>query len=233
MKFEKLPKEMQNEIVKEYLGVLNKKKFSFFLKRIFDFLASIIMIIILSPLLIILSVIIKWTSKGPVIYKQKRVTKYCRVFNIYKFRTMVNNADKIGSQVTINNDIRITKVGKFLRKYRLDELPQLFNIIIGDMSFVGPRPEVIKYVEKYTDEMYATLLVRAGVTSPASIKYKDEMKLLKQTEDVDYTYINKVLPDKMTYNYQYLLTFNLFKDLLILLKTFLIIIYKGNNKKNE
>lgn len=219
MKLEKLPKEMQNEIVKEYLAILNKKKFSFFLKRIFDFLASIIMIIILLPLFIILAIIIKCTSKGPVVYKQKRVTKYCRVFNIYKFRTMVNNADKIGSQVTINNDRRITKVGKFLRKYRLDELPQLFNILIGDMSFVGPRPEAIKYVEKYTDEMYVTLLVRAGVTSPASIKYKDEMKLLKQAEDVDYTYVNKVLPDKMTYNYQYLKEFNFYKDILILFKT--------------
>lgn len=182
------------------------------------------MIVILSPVLIIISFIILCTSKGPILYKQRRVTKYGKIFKIWKFRTMVKHADKIGTQVTIKGDPRITKVGKFLRKCRLDELPQLFNILFGQMSFVGPRPEVEKYVNQYQEEMYATLLVRAGVTSLASIKYKDENKLLEHASDADEVYINEILPEKMKYNYQYLKKINIFYDIALLFQTVIAVL---------
>ena len=177
-RWDKLPIDMQNDAVRPYYELLRKKVVSLLVKRIFDVIMSIVLLIILSPVFLIVSLFIKIDSKGTVFYRQERVTQYGKRFKIFKFRTMVVNADKIGSFVTINNDSRVTKIGKKLRKYRLDEIPQLLNILTGNMTFVGTRPEVPKYVAYYTDEMKATLLLPAGVTSKASIEYKDEEKIL-------------------------------------------------------
>ncbi|MBQ8729742.1 MAG: sugar transferase, partial [Lachnospiraceae bacterium] len=176
-------------------------------------------IIVLLPIFAILAILIKCDSKGPVMFRQVRITRYGKEFRIFKFRTMVNNADKIGSQVTTNNDARITKVGAKLRGVRLDELPQLFNVFAGDMSFVGTRPEVKKYVERYTDSMYATLLLPAGITSEASIEYKDEEKLLAGGEDTDEIYVSQVLPQKMKYNLESIKKFSIFSDIKTMFRT--------------
>ena len=214
-----LPNNMKNEDVREYYNILRNKKTSLILKRIFDIFVSIIVLIILLPVFIVISIIIKIDSKGPILFMQVRVTQYGKLFKIFKFRTMVDNADKLGSQVTTTGDVRITKVGNLLRKLRLDEIPQLLNIITGDMTFVGTRPEVVKYADKYTNPMIATLLLPAGVTSETSIKYKDEEKLLKSAEDADETYINEVLPEKMKYNLQAIKDFSFMNDIVVLLKT--------------
>lgn len=220
-----LPDFMQVEEVKPYYDILKKKKIQLILKRLFDIVCSSVLIIILSPILLILSIWIKLDSKGPVFYRQERITQYGKVFRIFKFRTMVINADKIGNLVTSKNDSRITKVGSKIRKYRLDELPQVFNIFLGDMSFVGTRPEVQKYVDAYTNEMNATLLLPAGVTSLASIKYRDEDEIIEQKTNegktVDQAYIEDVLPEKMKYNLEYLDEFNIGRDLSLCVKTIL------------
>lgn len=218
-KWEKLPAEMQNDAVRPYYEKLRKKNFSLFWKRIFDFFVSTLMLIILSPLFLILAIAIKIDSRGPVFFRQERVTQYGKKFRIFKFRTMVENADKKGSQVTVSGDKRITKVGKFIRKCRLDEVSQLIDIWRGTMTFVGTRPEVPKYVERYTDEMMATLLLPAGVTSEASIKFKDEDELLKDAENVDDTYVEVVLPQKMQYNYQSLKKYGFWRDIGTMFKT--------------
>lgn len=223
-KWDNLPDNMQNEEVKKYYDIIKGKKGSLILKRLFDILASLILLIILSPLFIIFYIMIKLDSKGPIMFKQNRVTENGRIFKIFKFRTMVENADKNGSQVTVENDNRVTKIGKFLRKFRLDEIPQLINILIGDMSFVGTRPEVPKYVELYTDEMKATLLMRAGVTSLASIKFKDEEKLLQMDGNIDKIYIENILPQKMQYNLEYLKRFNFFYDIKLMFMTLFAVI---------
>lgn len=218
-KWKKLPPEMQNEAVRPYYEKLRKKNFSLFWKRLFDFFVSSLMLIILSPIFIILAIAIKIDSRGPVFFRQERVTQYGKRFRIFKFRTMVNNADKMGSQVTVSNDMRITKVGKFIRKCRLDEVSQLIDVWRGKMSFVGTRPEVPKYVERYTDEMLATLLLPAGVTSEASIKFKDEDELLKDVENVDDAYVEIVLPKKMEYNLQSLKKQGFWRDIGTMFKT--------------
>lgn len=222
-KWNELPEFMKNEEVKKYYNILQKKKASLMLKRIFDIIVSIFMIILLSPLLIAVSIWIKLDSKGPVFYRQERITQYGRVFRIFKFRTMVTGADKIGTLVTTKNDSRITRVGEKIRKCRLDEIPQLFNILLGDMSFVGTRPEVKKYVDVYTDEMMATLLLPAGVTSLASIQYRDEDEILAKYVDeehsVDEVYVEKILPDKMKYNLKYLKSFSIVEDIVLCVKT--------------
>lgn len=223
-KWDNLPDNMQDEEVKKYYDIIKGKKGSLILKRLFDILASLILLIILSPLFIIFSIMIKLDSKGPIMFKQNRVTENGRIFKIFKFRTMVENADKNGSQVTVENDNRVTKIGKFLRKFRLDEIPQLINILIGDMSFVGTRPEVPKYVELYTDEMRATLLMKAGVTSLASIKFKDEEKLLQMDGNIDKIYIENILPQKMQYNLEYLKRFNFFYDIKLMFMTLFAVI---------
>ncbi len=229
-----IPESLKNNKTKEYYDILEKKKVSLLLKRVFDIILSLILLIIFFPIFLVLGIVIKFESKGPVLYRQERITQYGRVFRIYKFRTMVQNADKVGSLVTLDNDSRITKVGKIIRKIRLDEVPQVINIFIGDMTFVGTRPEVKKYVEKYDDEMKATLLLPAGVTSQASIEYKDEDVVMaryrSENEDVDYIYINKVLPHKMKWNLEYLKNFNLYKDIQISIKTILAILNIGNKK---
>lgn len=218
-KWDDLPLEMRKDEILSYYKILKNKQVSLFLKRIFDIIMSLILIIMLFPLLIILAILIKRDSKGEIIYKSTRITQYNKEFQIYKFRTMVKDADKIGSQVTVGNDNRITKIGKTLRKYRLDEIPQLFNILKGDMSFVGTRPESPYYVKHYTNEMYATLLLKAGVTSETSIEYKDEANLLRDETDTDKIYIEKILPEKMKYNLKSVREFSLAKDIKTMIKT--------------
>lgn len=215
----KLPEYMRTDEVRPYYDLLQKKRLSLFFKRVFDIVVSLIMIILCSPILLIISILIVKDSKGGVFYRQERVTQYGRVFRIFKFRTMVQNADQIGTQVTVSNDSRITKIGSKLRDCRLDELPQLFNIFLGDMTFVGTRPESVHYVKSYTNEMYATLLLPAGVTSEASIQYKDEADLLNQADDVDSVYINKVLPEKMKYNLNSIKEFSFFKEIATMFRT--------------
>lgn len=217
--WEKLPENLRKDEVHIYYERLRKRTLSLILKRIFDIMMSLILILILSPFLIIISIIIKKEDGGSVFYRQARITQYGKEFKIFKFRTMVEGADKIGSLVTRNEDSRITRVGKTLRKYRLDELPQLFNILIGEMTLVGTRPEVPKYVEKYTDEMMATLLLPAGVTSEASIMFKDEDKFISKGIDVDRVYIDEILPQKMEYNLYQLKNFSIGHEIILLLKT--------------
>lgn len=217
--YDKLPEKIRNDKVKPYYDILNSKKRSLLLKRISDLVISIILTVFLIIPMLIIAIVVKATSRGPVFYKQTRVTAYGKVFNILKFRTMVDGADKIGALVTGKNDMRITKVGKFLRKYRLDELPQIFHVLSGKMSIVGTRPEVPKYVERYTDEMYATLLMPAGITSLASIKFKDEEKLLDNSNNIDEDYVNKILPQKMRYNLKYIHRFGFRRDLYLMVKT--------------
>ena len=214
---------MQTDAVRPYYDQLKKKEFSLFLKRIFDIVVSLVLIVLLSPLLLVLSILIVLDSRGGVFYRQERVTQYGRKFRIFKFRTMVADADKIGTQVTVSNDSRITRVGSVIRKYRLDEIPQLFNILLGDMSFVGTRPESTHYVKFYTPEMYATLLLPAGVTSEASIMYKDEADLLDKADDVDKVYIEKVLPGKMRYNLESISNFSFIKEIGTMFKTVLAV----------
>lgn len=218
-KWENLPASMQNDEVKFYYDILQHKKNSIVVKYIFDKLMAITLLLIFSPLFLILGILIKIDSPGEIFFRQVRVTQYGKSFRIYKFRTMVSNAEKIGNQVTINQDIRITKIGKKIRKCRLDELPQLINIINGEMSFVGTRPEVPKYVAFYSKEMLATLLLPAGVTSSASIAFKDEEQLLKNEKDIDIAYVEKVLPQKMEYNLEGLRNFSFSEDIKIMLKT--------------
>lgn len=226
--WEKLPSQMQTEAVKPYYEILQKKQISLIFKRLFDIVVSIIMLLILSPVFLVLAIAIKLDSKGPVFYRQVRVTQYGKEFRIFKFRTMVTNADKIGSQVTVGGDSRITRVGKVIRECRLDEIGQLLNILGGSMTFVGTRPEVPKYVEKYTPEMWATLLLPAGVTSEASIRYKDEAALLDAAEDVDATYIQDVLPGKMKYNLRSIQEYSFFKDIETMFQTVFAVVEKNS-----
>ena len=218
-KWDDLPEFMKCDEVKVYYDILSRKKGSLILKRIFDIVVGVILLILLSIPMLIIAVMIKMDSKGPVFYRQERVTRYGKKFRIHKFRTMVNNADKIGSSVTVGGDLRITRVGSRIRDYRLDELPQVFDVLKGNMSFVGTRPEATKYVEKYSNEMLATLLLPAGITSEASIRYKDEAKLLDVADDVDYVYVETVLPEKMKYNLESIRKFNFVSDIITMLCT--------------
>lgn len=223
-KWNQLPSDMQVEEVKKYYDILQKHKVGLLAKRIFDILVSGILIVLTSPILLILSILIKLDSKGPVIFRQVRITTYGKKFRICKFRTMVNNAEKLGTQVTTKGDARVTRMGKLLRGCRLDELPQLFNIFTGDMTFVGTRPEVEKYVKEYTNEMKVTLLLPAGVTSRASIEYKDEEKLLEDAENADQVYIEKVLPEKMVYNLKAIENFSFWEDIKTMFATVVAVI---------
>ena len=220
--FDKLPENFQCDEVRVYYNILYKKRRSLLLKRIFDLVLSAIFIVFLLIPMIVIAISIKCTSKGPVLYKQVRVTTYNKKFKIFKFRTMIDGADKKGSLVTCENDSRVTKIGEFLRKYRLDELPQIFHVFTGKMSFVGTRPEVVKYVESYTPVMMATLLMPAGVTSLASIKFKDEDKIigdLTDPDEIDRIYIEKILPKKMRYNLRYIYRFGFRRDIYLMLST--------------
>lgn len=219
--WEKLPDFMRTKEVRPYYEVLRKHRFGLLMKRTFDFVMSSIMLVLLAPIFLFLAIWIKTDSEGPIFYRQERVTQYGRIFRIYKFRTMVQNADKIGSLVTVGGDSRITKVGRKLRGCRLDELPQLINIWKGEMTFVGTRPEVAKYVKQYTKEMYATLLLPAGVTSEASIEFKDEDRLLNGVsgDEADRVYVERVLPGKMRINLKELYQYSFFMDIVVMLKT--------------
>ena len=197
--WEKLPDVMRTPEVAEYYRILKKKPLSLFLKRLFDILLSLILIVLLSPLMLFIVIWIKCDSRGPVMFRQ-------------------------GTQVTVGQDPRITRSGGFLRKLRLDELPQLFNVLAGDMSFVGTRPEVPHYVEQYTSEMWATLLLPAGITSEASIEYKDEDRLLEGAEDVDRVYVEEVLPEKMKYNLRYIKRFQVLRDFVIMVETVIAVL---------
>lgn len=225
-KWKTLPDYMQNDEVRVYYETLQKKKVSMFLKRVMDLVGGLILLILLAVPMIVISIMIKLDSEGPVFYRQERVTTYGKHFKIHKFRTMVSNADKIGSTVTVGNDSRITKVGAKLRGCRLDELPQVLDLISGNMSFVGTRPEAVKYVEQYKSEYMATLLLPAGITSEASIRYKDEAELLDAASDVDKTYIEEVLPGKMKYNLDSIKNFSFFGDIATMFRTVLAVLGK-------
>lgn len=223
-----IDKRFETEIVKKYREEINKRKISLFLKLFLDKILALILLIPLSPIILAIAIWIKLDSEGPVFYRQERITTYGRSFRIFKFRTMVKDADKLGAAVTEHNDPRISRAGDKLRKVRLDELPQLFNVLLGDMSFVGVRPEVAKYVNRYTDEMNATLLLPAGITSPASIEYKDEDEVIEKFKgtgrSIDDIYIEEVLPDKMKYNLEYIKNFSIINDIKIMIQTALAVI---------
>lgn len=231
-KFDALPENFKNESVLYYYNILRKRRISLFIKRVFDFTVSLVMLLILCPVLVVIAVLIRTDSKGSPIFRQERITKYGKKFYIYKFRTMYIGSDR-GSQVTLKDDIRVTRIGAVLRKYRLDELLQLINIIKGEMSFVGTRPEVEKYVNCYTDKMYATLLLPAGVTSLASIMYKDEERLLETAEDADQRYVNEILSEKMKYNLEYITKFSVFYDAHLMIKTLFAVIKKDDVSVNS
>ena len=194
-----------------------------FFKRVFDFIAAIIGLVLLLPILLIISLLIKFSSKGPLFYSQKRVGRDFKEFDIYKFRSMVVNADKIGPSVTSGNDSRITKVGRFIRKTKIDELPQLLNVIKGDMSLVGPRPEVMKFVEKKRDEYKKVLSVRPGITDNAAIEFRDEETIMDQYEDKEKAYIEIILPKKIQLYYQYIDNISFINDIKLILKTLKVI----------
>ena len=225
-KWEKLPPELQIEEVRPYYEILRKKNFSLFWKRAFDIFVSGMMLIILSPFFLILSLAIVIDSRGGVFYRQERVTQYGKHFRIFKFRSMVSGADKKGTLVTVGHDARITRVGKFIRKFRLDEVSQLIDIFRGTMTFIGTRPEVPKYVDQYKAEYLATLLLPAGVSSIASIMFKDEDSLLEGKDDVDKAYVEEVLPQKMKWNLESIKKFSLLGEVRTMFRTVFAVLGK-------
>jgi len=225
-KWDDLPDFMRVDEVRPYWEILNKRRGQLVLKRCFDLVVALVLLIILAIPMGIIAVLIKKDSDGPVFYRQERVTTYGRRFRIHKFRTMVSNADKIGTAVTVGNDSRITKIGAKLRGHRLDELPQVLDVIQGTMSFVGTRPEAVKYVERYKPEYNATLLMPAGITSEASIRYKDEDKLLNAADDVDSVYVEKVLPEKMKWNLESIRRFRFLREILTMFRTVFAVLGK-------
>ena len=225
-KWEELPEFMKNDEVRPYYEILKKKKVSLVFKRAFDFVGGLILLVLLTIPMAIIAVWIKLDSEGPIFYRQERITAYGKHFKIHKFRTMVNDADKIGAAVTVGNDSRITKVGAKLRGCRLDELPQVLDLVLGNVSFVGTRPEAVKYVEKYKPEYMATLLLPAGITSEASIRYKDEAKLLDAADDVDKVYVEDVLPGKMKYNLESIKNFSFIREISIMFRTVIAVLGK-------
>ena len=222
-KWDDLPDFMRVDEVRPYWEILNKSRGQLALKRCFDLVVALILLVILAIPMLIIAFMIKLDSPGPVFYRQERITTYGKRFRIHKFRTRVNNADKIGSTVTVGGDARITKVGNRLRNLRIDEIPQLIDVLTGNMSFVGTRPEATKFVKQYTNEMNATLLLPAGITSEASIRYKDEAELLDAAADVDKVYIEKVLPEKMKYNLQSIKRFSFGREIATMFRTFFAI----------
>lgn len=232
-KWEDLPDFMKTEEVKPYYEALRKKRFSLVLKRAMDLVGGVVLLVLLAIPMAIILVLIKLDSEGPVFYRQERVTTYGKHFKIHKFRTMVSNAEKIGTAVTVGNDSRITKIGAKLRGCRLDELPQVLDLISGNMSFVGTRPEAVRYVEKYKPEYMATLLLPAGITSEASIRYKDEAELLENAVDVDRVYVEEVLPGKMKYNLQSIKEFSFFADIATMFRTVFAVLGKDYSEEEQ
>lgn len=217
--YDSLPEKMKNDSVRHYYDILAKKKLNLFFKRFFDVIFALLLLVILAVPMLIVAVLVKADSEGPVFFRQRRVTTGGKIFSIFKFRTMYVNDNSKNSQVTSGKDSRITKVGHVLRKFRLDEMPQLLNVLAGDMSFVGTRPEVERYVEQYTPEMYATLLMPAGITSVTSVKYRNEEEILEKAQDVEKAYVEEILPQKMKYNLEYIDKFNLFYDFYVMILT--------------
>ena len=226
-KWDELPDFMRVPEVRPYYDLLKQKEWQLVLKRVFDFAVALILLIILAIPMVVIALWIKFDSSGPVLYRQERVTTYGKHFKIHKFRTMVTNADQIGAALTTNGDDRVTRVGKKLRSVRMDELPQLIDVLIGDMSFVGTRPEVVKYVDQYRPEYRATLLMPAGITSEASIRYKDEYTLLDKAEDIDKVYIEEVLPAKMVWNLESIERFRFLREILTMIRTVLAVLGKN------
>lgn len=218
-----MPQFMKNHYTLEAVKVLEKKKVTLIFKRLFDICLSLILLVILSPVFLVLAICIKLEDGGPIFYRQQRITTYGRVFRIFKFRTMILNADKMGPLVTQDNDSRITKIGKKIRDFRLDEIAQLINVLIGDMTFVGTRPEVQKYVDAYSEEMMVTLLLPAGITSRSSIEFRNEAdkisKWMEQGLTADEAYIQKILPEKMRYNIDYISELSITQDIKVMLQT--------------
>ena len=225
-KWEDLPENMRTEEVRPYYDLLWKKRFAIGVKRAMDVVLASVLLVLLSPVLLVIAMAVKIDSKGHVFYRQERVTRYGKRFRIHKFRSMIRNADRVGAQITVNNDARVTRVGRVIRKYRLDELGQLLDVLNGTMSFVGTRPEVPKYVDRYTPEMLATLLLPAGVTSEASIRYKDEATLIAERDNVDETYVQVILPEKMVYNLKSLKQFSLYREIATMFRTVLAVLGK-------
>jgi lipopolysaccharide/colanic/teichoic acid biosynthesis glycosyltransferase len=189
------------------------------LKRCFDFAVSLVGIVLLSPVLVAIAIAVKCSSRGPVLFLQERVGRSFRRFKIYKYRTMVVDAPKLGLQITAGEDPRITGVGRFLRKWKLDELPQLFNVLTGDMSLVGPRPEVPRYVDMFREEYACVLSVRPGITDPASLKYRDEASILAKSTDPEQTYLHEILPEKIMLAKEYVAQASLRGDIVLIWKT--------------
>ena len=226
-----LPRFMRCDEVREYYDILLKKKYSLKIKRVFDVTASSIMLVILAIPMLVIAILIKEDSPGPVFYRQERVTAYGKKFWIHKFRTMVNDADKKGSTVTVDNDARITRVGRYLRRLRIDEFPQLLDVLAGDMTFVSTRPEATKYVKKYKKEWFATLLLPAGITSEASIRYKDEARFLNKSDDVDMVYMEELLPRKMEWNLRAIRGFGIEKDFFIIIRTVIALLFEEGQER--
>ncbi|MCI9575955.1 MAG: sugar transferase [Clostridiales bacterium] len=224
--YSELPENMKNETTAEYLEILKKRKFHLVMKRCFDISVSLILLICFSPFFLLLAVAIKLDSKGPVFYRQIRVGRYNQDFKIFKFRSMVSNADKIGLAITTGNDPRITRMGKFIRKCRLDEISQLLNVLNGTMSLVGPRPEVRKYVDAYQPKYMATLLVRPGVTAEASIRFRNEDELLAQGDNPEKIYMEDILPIKMNLGLEYMKKVSVFRDMKIMFQTVFAVLKK-------
>lgn len=232
-KWEDLPEFMRTDEVRPYYEVLKKKRLSLVLKRMMDLVGGLVLLIILAIPMAIIAVLIKLDSEGPVFYRQERITTYGKHFRIHKFRTMVSNADKIGTAVTVGNDSRITKIGAKLRGCRLDELPQVLDLISGNMSFVGTRPEAVRYVERYKPEFMATLLLPAGITSEASIRYKDEAELLEAAADPDRVYVEEIVPQKMKYNLQSIMEFSFFADIATMFRTVFAVMGKDYSEEKQ
>ena len=207
------------EEIINYAEILKKKRISLFIKRIFDVLMSLFGLLICILLFCVVAIIIKCTSKGPAFFRQIRVGKNGKEFRIFKFRTMIVDAEKKGMQLTTKDDNRVTRIGKILRKTKLDELPQLINVLIGDMSFVGPRPEVPKYVALYNEKQKNVLLVRPGITGLASIKFRDENEMLDSADNPEKEYIENIMPQKINYNLDYITKIGPFYDLKLIFKT--------------
>ena len=214
-----LPSYMKTREVLPYWKLLSRRQGQLVLKRILDVVMAVILLCILAIPMGIIALLIKADSRGPVFYRQERVTRYGIHFRIHKFRTMVSDAEQLGTAVTVHHDSRITRIGAKLRGHRLDELPQLIDVLTGNMSFVGTRPEAVKYVEAYEKEYYATLLLPAGITSECSIRYKDEERLLSGARDIDRVYIEEVLPGKMEWNLQSIREFSLGNDFKTMIHT--------------
>ena len=228
-----LPDFMKTSEVRPYWETLNSRRGQLVLKRIFDLIVALVLLLVLAIPMLIIAAWIRLDSPGPILYRQERVTTYGRHFRIHKFRTMVSNADKLGSAVTVENDNRITRAGSRLRKLRLDELPQIFDVISHSMSFVGTRPEAVKYVEQYEAEWYATLLMPAGITSECSIRYKDEGRMLNGADDVDEVYIEQVLPGKMKWNLENIREYSFFGEIATIFRTVFAVMGKDYSVKAD